>query len=244
VYTVAGEFISPSAARHCALEVAASNWAATARWVARQVPTCILIDIGTTTADLIPIVEGRLRAKGRTDPERLLAGELVYTGALRTPVEAVGRQVPLWHGSAGLAAEGFALMGDVYLWLGRLRPKDYSSPTPDGRAATREFAGERLARVVCGDRDLLDEEAIRHIALALAGAQRDLIVQALLRLRSRHPEITTAVTAGLGEFIGADAADSAGLKAVSLAGKVGAGAVTAPALAVACLLHESYAVQS
>ena len=241
VYTVSGKFVSPREARLSPLEVAASNWAATARWVAGQRPTCLLVDIGTTTTDLIPLVDGRMAASGATDPERLLSRELIYSGALRTPVEAVSRRVPLWGGEAGVSAEGFALMGDVHLWLGRLSPEDYTCPTPDRRPATREYAGERLARVVCADREMLDEQTIDAMATALAQAQRDEIVSALIELRRRHQQIDTAVVAGVGEFIAADAAKQAGLRVVSLSAEVGSAALTAPAAAVACLLQESLA---
>ena len=79
--------------------------------------------------------------------------------ALRTPVEAVARRVPLWGGTSGVSADGFAIIGDAHLWLGHLRREDYTCPAPDGRLPTRESAGERLARVVCGDREMLDDAA-------------------------------------------------------------------------------------
>jgi len=243
VYTVPGEFVSPEAAKTRTLEVAASNWSATAHWVARRIPTCILIDVGSTTTDLIPILQGEVQAEGTTDPDRLLSGELVYTGAVRTPVEAVASRVPLRKGTAGVSAEAFALMGDVYLWLGRLASKNYTSPTPDGRPATREYAGERLARAVCADREMLDERAITSMATAFARAQCDLIAGALHRLKKRHPLIGTAVLAGLGEFIGREAAECSGLKVVSLADQIGSAAITAPAFAVASLLCESLMLQ-
>lgn len=239
VYTVDGRFVSPREAREIPVTVAASNWAATANWVAQSVPTCVLIDIGTTSTDVIPIVGGRLAAEGRTDPERLLSGELVYTGALRTPAEAVAQRVPLWDREATVSAEGFALIGDAYLWLGRLSPADYTCPTPDGRPATREFAGERLARVVCADRDMLDDSAIDAIAAALAEAQLRAITAAIRRLCRSRPEITTAVVTGLGDFIAAEAARTAGLKVIPLAERMGDAARTAPAAAVAGLLRQS-----
>ena len=74
----------------------------------RFVPDGILVDIGTTSTDIIPIEGGRVAARGRTDPARLLSRELVYTGAVRTPAEALLREVPLWGGRAGVSAEGFA----------------------------------------------------------------------------------------------------------------------------------------
>jgi probable H4MPT-linked C1 transfer pathway protein len=238
VYTVHGGFVSPQEARLAPLIVAASNWAATANWVAQSVPTCLLIDIGTTSTDLIPIVDGEAAADGRTDPERLLSGELVYSGALRTPAEAVTQTVPLWNREAAVSAEGFALIGDAHLWLGRLSPADYTCPTPDGRPAAREFAGERLARLVCADREMLDDSAIHAIAAALAAAQIGTIAEAIRRVSRSRPEIAIAVVAGLGDFIAAEAARAAGLTVLPLAERMGAAARTAPAAAVAWLLRQ------
>jgi probable H4MPT-linked C1 transfer pathway protein len=238
VYTVDGQFIGPGDARSRPLSVGASNWAATASWVGRMFPTCVLIDIGTTSSDLIPIIDGRIAAVGQTDPERLLSGELVYSGALRTPAEAVAQVVPLWGGHAGVAADGFALIGDAHLWRGHLASEDYTCRAPDGRPATRVFAGERLARMVCADRDMLDDSAIDAIATALADAQVKTLVQALERVRGRWPAITLAVVTGLGDFVAQEAAEGAGLTTVSLAEQMGSASRTAPAAAVALLLSE------
>lgn len=244
VYTAAGRFVRPDEARMQPLAVGAANWAATASLVARSYPTCILIDIGTTTADLIPIVDGKVVAQGSTDPDRLLSGELVYTGALRTPVEAVAPRVPLWGQSAGISADGFAVMGDVHLWRGHLRPEDYTCPTPDGRPATREFSGERLARTVCADREMLNGSDLDSIAAALADAQVRSVVESLGRIRQRWPGISAAVVAGLGDFIAVEAACQAGLSVVPLAERLGAAARVAPAAAVGWLLWESMGWES
>jgi len=53
---------------------------------------------------VVPIQGGRVVARGRTDPERLLAGELVYTGTVRTNVAAIVPRVPLWGGECPVAA--------------------------------------------------------------------------------------------------------------------------------------------
>src|SRR3954451_10738947 len=235
VYTVDGEFVSPQEARRRPLHVAASNWSATGGWVARRFPAAILIDIGSTTTDVIPIVDGHVVALGRTDPERLATGELVYTGALRTPVEALVRQVPLWGEHAGVSAEGFAQVGDAHLWLGHLRPEDYTCRTPDGRPATAEYAGARLARVVCGDREMLSNEDITAIAVAIDNAQLTAIGKALDRVRRRWPAISVAVTTGVGGFIARRAGVAAGLETVSLDTEMGIQSQAAPAAAVASL---------
>ena len=77
VYLVDGRFVGPAEARARPLEAGASNWVATATLVARLAPDAILVDIGTTSTDVIPIAGGRVAARGRTDPARLSTGELV-----------------------------------------------------------------------------------------------------------------------------------------------------------------------
>ncbi len=232
VYAVDGRWLPVADARAEPLAVAAANWAATARFVARAHPDCVLVDTGSTTTDVIPIVGGAVAARGRTDPERLRAGELVYTGAVRTPAEAMGAAV-------ALSAEGFALAGDVHLWRGRLAPEDYTAPTPDGRPATREFAGERLARLVCADRDMLDDAAIDALAHSLAEAQVATVAAAIERARQRNAGVATAVVTGLGDFIAGDAARRAGLHVTRLEADLGPAARHAPAAAVALLLGET-----
>ena len=237
VFTVDGLFVGPGEARAHPLRVAAANWTATASLVARHHRDALLVDIGTTTTDLIPIADGVVVSEGKTDPDRLASGELVYTGAVRTPAEAIASHVNVGGRSVGVSAEGFALAGDVHVWRGVLDPADYTVPAPDGRPATREFAGERLARVICADREMLDERGISEIAEALASAQVEAVATAMRRIRSRHPALRTAVVTGIGAFIGDAAARAAGLDVARLSSALGEdGARFAPAAAVALLL--------
>jgi len=248
VWAVDGRWRTPEAARAEPLAVAAANWAATARLVGRTYPDCILIDVGSTTTDIIPVIAGEPAALGRSDPERLRTGELVYTGALRTPAEVLASMVPVHGEPAGVSAEGFALAGDVHLWRGQLSPADYTVPTPDGRPATREFAGERLARVVCADRDMLDDSAISAIADSLWDAQVVRIGAALDRVLARHACLAggSAVVAGLGEFLAAAAARRARLQVVHLSETLGPppAARHAPAAAVGLLLAAELAAET
>jgi probable H4MPT-linked C1 transfer pathway protein len=192
--------------------------------------------MGTTTTDIIPIAGGEVVAAGATDPDRLASGELVYTGVLRTPIESVVRRVPYRDATAAVSAEGFALMGDVHVWCGDLEPHDYTVPTPDGRPVTRECCAERLARVICADRDMLDDQGVAGIAAACAEAQVAQIVTALEQVRRRHASLRTAVVVGLGAVVAATAARAAGLEVVELSSALGADGVRcAPAAAVALL---------
>jgi probable H4MPT-linked C1 transfer pathway protein len=239
VFGVDGRFRSVEAARRRPHRVAAANWMASGLLVARTFPDALFLDVGSTTTDVVPIVAGRVAARGRTDPERLRAGELVYTGALRTPVCAVVRRVPLAGRPCRVAAEHFAVAADVHLWLGAIGESDYTCETPDGRGRGRYEAGARLARVVCADLEMLRPEAITAIAAHVARAQVRQIAggirQVMRRLGTRAPRV--AVVAGQGAFLARAAADDVGLATRDMAEAIGtAAARAAPAAAVAYLL--------
>jgi probable H4MPT-linked C1 transfer pathway protein len=239
VFTTDGDFVDVSEARTRPLAVAASNWMATAMLVAQHVPDAVLVDIGTTTADVIPIRGGRVVAEGRTDPERLLAEELVYTGAVRTNVAAILPAVPLWGGACPVAPEYFAVSGDAHVLLGDLDPAAYTASTPDGRGTSAGWAAERLARVVCADVEMLSADEIRAIARAIADAQVARIATALTTVARRLGPGVDVVTTGLGAFLARRAASAAGLRVRDLGELVHADVGSAaPAVAVAWLLAD------
>jgi hypothetical protein len=242
IYSVDGRFRSADAARRRPDRVAAANWMASATLVARTLPDAIFLDVGSTTTDVIPIVAGRVAARGRTDPARLRTGELVYTGALRTPVCAIVRSVPLRGARCRVAAEHFAIAADVHLWLGRIEEADYTCDTPDGRGRSRQEAAARLARMVCGDLEMLGLDDVSSIAAYVARAQLRQIAggirQVMRRLGSACPRMV--VLAGQGAFLGQDAAEEVGLASRSMAADLGSDAArAAPAAAVAYLLAET-----
>jgi (4-(4-[2-(gamma-L-glutamylamino)ethyl]phenoxymethyl)furan-2-yl)methanamine synthase len=241
VYGIDGRFRSTDAARRRPLMVAAANWRAGATLVARTFPDALFLDVGSTTTDLIPIVSGRVATRGKTDPGRLRTGELIYTGALRTPVCAIVRAVPLGSHRCRVAAEHFAITADVYRWLERIDDDEYTCETPDGRGRSRAEAGARLARVVCADLDLLNANMITAIAEHVARMQVRQITgglrQVMRRLGPACPPL--AVLAGQGAFVARAAAEQLGLTVYDLSNEVGRGAARAtPAAAVALLLAE------
>ena len=240
VFTTSGGFLDPEAARARPLDVAASNWMATALLLARHTRDALLVDVGSTTTDVIPIQGGRVAARGRTDPERLLAAELVYTGALRTSVAAIVPSVPLRGGECPVAAEFFALSGDVHVLLGHLDPGQYTCPAPDGRPPTPEFAAERLARVVCADVEMLGRDEILGIARAVADAQVRQIATAISQVNKRLDGSSDVIATGLGAFLAHLAAAACGLRSRDLSDVLGADVgLAAPAVAVAWLLAEA-----
>src|SRR5947208_2716529 len=82
---------------------------------------------------------------------RLAAGELVYTGLVRSAAMAIADRAPFAGGWTRLINENFATMADVHRILGSLPEGADLMTTADGREKT--FAGScaRLARMVGRD---------------------------------------------------------------------------------------------
>jgi (4-(4-[2-(gamma-L-glutamylamino)ethyl]phenoxymethyl)furan-2-yl)methanamine synthase len=237
VLTTAGELVPMGEARARPWDVAAANWMATALAVADAYPDALLIDIGSTTADIVPIAAGRIAARGHNDLERLLAGELVYTGVLRTNVAAIAPRVPIRGEWCPVSSEYFAISADVHLVLGRLAPEAYDCPTPDGRPAAVAFARERIARLVCSDIEQLDAGEIDAIAAFLGGEQLRQIDEAARTVQRPLPPEAPVVAVGAGAFLGREVAARLGRDVADVPAPWGStGAEMAPAAALAALL--------
>ncbi len=96
IWQTNGQFTTPANAVQPPLSVAAANWHALATWAGRLAPQgkALLVDIGSTTTDIIPLQDGHpSKKRGQTDLGRLLNHELVYSGLRRTPLCAVASSV-------------------------------------------------------------------------------------------------------------------------------------------------------
>ncbi|GBC85589.1 hypothetical protein HRbin11_02039 [bacterium HR11] len=239
VLSLTGEWVPRAEAYDRPLDFAANNWLATALYVAEVYRNALVLDVGSTTTDVVPVVDGRVAALGRTDLDRLLHGELVYTGVLRTPLAAVVRSVPLRGRFCPVSSEYFAVTGDVYLVLGRIRPEDYTCPTPDGRPPTVEFARERLARLVCADIEQLTPAEIDAIADYIYERQLQQVETAVRKVRSRlgEPADLPVLPLGTGAFLAVEVARRMGLRLLEPPMAWGsAGGRVAPCVAAASLL--------
>jgi probable H4MPT-linked C1 transfer pathway protein len=198
LYAGRAGFIAPQAAVRHAEDIASANWHATAALVAKLQGTALLIDMGSTTTDIVPVATGAIAARGYTDAERLACGELVYTGLVRSFVMAIAERAPVAGGWTPLVAENFANMADVHRLLENLADGADQMPTADGRAKTPAASRARLARMV--GRDAEDGQDWTLLARWFAEAQIRTITDAALLVVSRGelPGEAPIVAAGIG----------------------------------------------
>lgn len=245
VYTVGGQWLSPSAAARVPWDVAASNWhaltAMALRWT--EAKNGLVIDIGSTTTDIIPFAKNKVQTLAKTDSDRLLQGQLVYTGVRRTPICAVTRTLPLRGHECPVMAELFATMDDAFLVIGDVPEDATDKDTADGRPRTIDCAKARLARMVGEDASTLCHWEIENIAKYAIEHQAEQIGLAIRKnLAEQKQKSEIAILSGHADFIATRALAHAqwNPKILKLSEMLGESiARCAPAYGVAMLAIES-----
>lgn len=147
------QFITIDQVADMARQVASANWHASASYLKPWVSNALLIDMGSTTTDIVPIVNKQLLDIGLSDAERLQQNSLIYSGVIRTPVMALAQQLIVDEVPTNVTAEYFATMADVYRLTGELAADLDMTETADGQAKTQHCSARRLARMVGYDVD-------------------------------------------------------------------------------------------
>ena len=249
LYAGAHGWIAPDAVACHWDAVASANWRATAELVACRLPEAVLLDIGSTTTDLIPVRDGHVVVRGTCDAERLATGELVYQGVVRTPLCALAQRVTFGGRLTNVMNEFFATTADVYRLTGELDPEHDQQPAADNGSKDAMATRKRLARML--GRDACDADAQQWTTLAHGwrALQLQEIAGQLARVIAASDLSADApvVSAGCGDFLAGVLAAKAGRSVQRFAGDIVplSGStpqlarwvqVCAPAVAVATLL--------
>ena len=187
--------------------IASANWLATAQHVAAVVGDALLVDIGSTTTDLVRTHDGGVDTDSRCDRDRLASGELVYHGVVRTPLCALAHRIKLRGQALNVMNELFATTADVYRLCGELPTEHDLHPSADQGPKTAAATRQRLARMVgCDVRDADDDDWLA-MARSWRGAQVDALAASLRLVLGQRPlpqGPLTVVSAGCGDFLVAD----------------------------------------
>lgn len=228
--------------------IASANWLATAMFIADSLPTALMIDIGSTTTDIVAIENHQVSSSAMSDYDRLLTDELVYTGIVRTPVMAINDHCYFDGNRVPLMAEYFATMADVYRLCNELPDHADQSETADGGPKSFVASARRLARMIGRDQHSAPMKQWVALAKLLRCRQLETISCATHRVLSTMVEVEIPVIgAGIGRFLVRDVALQCGLKyrdfteltaQMTTTLSVSGTAEYAPAVAVACLLRK------
>ena len=213
--------------------IASANWLATAALAAEGAGDGLLVDVGSTTSDLIPLRAGRVAVHGSDDATRLASGELVYHGVVRTPLCALGPRVAFRGEAVNLMNESFATSADVYRLTGELDPAHDQHTAADGGGKDAAATRQRLARMIGRDaRDAADAdwagfaEALRAVQLAELRHNALRVIE-----RAALPANAPLVAAGCGDFLVRRLAEALGRPCLDFADLALAGAAAEPTLA-------------
>ena len=195
-YSNTGKLIELNSVDKYLDEIASANWHASANYLASLSLSGLLVDIGSTTTDIIPFAEGEILNASCTDQERLRTGELLYTGVVRTPVMAICNQAVYKGKKQFLMAEHFATMADVYRIIGYLNEEDDLYPTCDGAEKTKAASAMRLGRMLGMDTKL--DDAIIEFANEISTIQLNMIQKTINNIVNREQSLQNPYIFGAG----------------------------------------------
>ena len=190
-------FVAHNNVDQFAFYIASANWHASAMALAMHVPDALLIDIGSTTTDIIALENGVVAQAAFSDAARLQNDTLVYTGVVRTPVMALTQKLTFKGNKVNVMAEHFATMADVYRLTGELDAACDMAETADGKGKTQLESARRLARMIGHDVD----ESLENWK-SLAQACRSLqVIQIKCAILKHLKPLTPIIGAGAGAFL-------------------------------------------
>ena len=179
-YGVDGRFRAAPQATECPDILAAANWHALASFVGAHVASSgVLVDVGSTTTDLVPIAGGKVATEATTDYQRLREGSLVYIGCRRTPVGALVDRLRFRGGDVPVMKEAFATIDDARLVIGTELEQPEDRDSADGKPRTRWHAANRLARMLGLDHRSVSRDEAQGLARQVFAAARRPILEAL-----------------------------------------------------------------
>ncbi len=177
-------------------QICAANWVSTALFLGEHINDGILVDAGSTTIDLIPLINGKPSTQGKSDLERLIHHELIYTGGLRATIPSITHSVPIDNDFVRISFEKFALISDVHLILNNISEREYINDTADNRSKSMKDCYARLSRIICADLESINTNQLVNIANYIYQKQLKLISSEiklfLEETEKLFPEITSS----------------------------------------------------
>ena len=188
-------FIKKNIALDKANSLKSLNWHATANFIGSFFSNCVLVDIGSTTTDIIPIKNKNVISKGCNDYKRLQSNELLYLGVLRSPINAIEKKKNLIY-------ENFADLGDVYRILKKIPAKFDLLPTKDNKNKDKHSSARRIARIFGKDYKKNDFLKWKKVCYKIEKNHLKILSENIKKVEKRNfSKKVPIIGAGIGEFL-------------------------------------------
>ena len=235
-YRVDGNFCRAQHAMDEPDLVAAANWHASANWASKNIsPEGLLIDVGSTTTDIVPVSGGCVATDAKTDLDRLVEGSLVYIGCERTPVCALVDKLTFRGTDVPVMNEFFATIHDARTVLRLAAECPDNVDTADGKPRTVAMSANRLARMIGMDNRTVSIQEANDMARQVVLSARDRINTSVTKIWN---EKTPIIMSGHGSDMVELPPDCKVTKLTDIIGPNTSRCL--PAFAVAMLLKESH----
>ncbi|CAH9014513.1 hydantoinase/oxoprolinase family protein [Candidatus Nitrosacidococcus sp. I8] len=188
--------------------IASANYLATSQLAANFWHEGLLLDIGSTTSDFIPFKNDTPCPQGTDDHARLINGELVYSGVVRTPLMAICKKAPFHGNWVRLTAEHFATTADIYHMLGLLPQDSDLHPSADRQGKLPQDCARRLARMIGMDYENESLNFWHQLAIYFYEKQCQQLTEAIFQILSRISLVaeTPIIGVGIGRFLALECA--------------------------------------
>ena len=205
-YAISNRWLSAPDVMGNELHIASANWHLLASYLRLQIckPT-LLIDVGSTTTDIILLDAKKVLSKSITDQDRLISGELVYTGIERSNVAGIVQQIQFEGSDIPVINEQFATTKDINIILGFLPPNADDTDTADGRSSSLINCQARIARIIGTDSKQLTDFQIRQLAEKIFDKQvalvTDKVYEVIQTLTPSSRSVISPIVSGHGDFL-------------------------------------------
>ncbi len=182
--------------------ISSMNWHASASFISKYIKNCILVDIGSSTTDIVPIKNKKIVVKGFNDSERLSNGELIYSGVLRTPITSIVKNLHLKKKKHILIQENFADIADVYRILNKLPKNMDLISTQDKKPKNPVASARRIARLLA--KDYKDEKFKdwKKISIEIENTQKKIFRNAIEKIKKKFFKKNIPIIGlGVGSFL-------------------------------------------
>ncbi|MHA2358008.1 MAG: hypothetical protein ACXABK_04485 [Candidatus Heimdallarchaeaceae archaeon] len=165
VYTIDGNFITPEAALRVPHKIVSTGWRALGEGVWALVKKdALVIHFSSSDTSFIPIREGMILSRSKSDYDRIRNNEILFYGLLETNAAFIQPSFEYGDNIYNLPFEPHALTADVFLITEDLHVSDYIIDTPDKKAKFKEDSLNRLKNMLRITDENFDEFELVKIA--------------------------------------------------------------------------------